>query len=152
MKQFGVFFFVLLGLAAQSVPAKISGSTAVYAIVDRVVFEPSAYKPERIQVWGAFVTPNPAHDDFLPPQKGLLYFTLPPSRWRITDVVRREWKDLSGIAGSRQVMAFCNLQNLPRVRGEREKPGMPDVYWVNVGVQKIRGSGYPPIKALLEFK
>ena len=36
--------------------ANASGPIAVYALVDKVAFEPSADKPERIRISGVFIT------------------------------------------------------------------------------------------------
>ena len=36
-----------------------SDRLGIYAIVEKVVFEPSESAPQRIQIWGAFVVPVP---------------------------------------------------------------------------------------------
>src|SRR2546427_12470263 len=43
----GVLLFVAADLIA-------SGPVGIYAIIEKVIFEPSEQAPERIQIWGAF--------------------------------------------------------------------------------------------------
>jgi hypothetical protein len=88
-----------------------SGLVGIYGIVERVVFEPSATAPERVQVWGAFVYADRAHDTELgvsDAKRGYLYFTLPrhPQRTNEIEIVRREWADLQAVAGTGQAVGF----------------------------------------------
>ena len=58
-------------------PGKTIG---IYAIVDKVVFEPDEKSPERIRIWGVFVVPvlmSSGH--YKEPQRGYLYFRIAPS-------------------------------------------------------------------------
>jgi hypothetical protein len=76
-----------------------SGLVGIYGIVERVVFEPNATAPERVQVWGAFVYVDRAFDAEVGvsnAKRGYLYFTLPryPQRTNELEIVRREWADL----------------------------------------------------------
>jgi hypothetical protein len=50
-----------------------------YARVDRVVLEPTAAAPERMQVWGAFAMGGEL-SSYAPPERGYLYLTLPVDR------------------------------------------------------------------------
>ncbi len=106
-----------LALALGPVPASTvwaSGPLSVYGIVERVVFEPTERRPERIQVWGAFAY---AHVKFFRrvdgdpsptvsrAQRGYLYFRLPVAGEAI-ETVRNEWVDLKAVAGTGQAIGF----------------------------------------------
>src|SRR5436190_21047053 len=80
--------------------ANASGPIAVYALVDKVTFEPNADKPDRVRVSGVFITAEERSDVYSAPQRGFLYFTLPNGN---ADVARREWADLKTVAGTRQI-------------------------------------------------
>ena len=57
--------------------AHASDFTGVYARIDRVVLEPNADSPERIQLWGVFSMAKPNdRNDYLAPARGYLYFKL----------------------------------------------------------------------------
>src|SRR5436190_21660519 len=74
---------------------RASGQAGIYGVIERVVFEPNAQAPERVQIWGAFaliermsstyVGPNMTNVQgqvftnyqFQRPTRGYLYFTLP---------------------------------------------------------------------------
>jgi hypothetical protein len=82
-----------------SPPLGASGQAGIYGIVERVVFEPDAQAPERVQVWGAFALIErliqrmmSAYDGpnattvggqfftnyvFAQPKRGYMYFKLP---------------------------------------------------------------------------
>ena len=60
--------------------ANASGPIAVYALVDKVTFEPNAEKPERVRISGVFITAEERSDRYSAPQRGYLYFTLPATR------------------------------------------------------------------------
>ena len=62
--------------------ANASGPIAVYALVDKVTFEPNADKPERVRVSGVFITAEERSDVYSAPQRGYLYFTLPRTKQR----------------------------------------------------------------------
>src|SRR5947199_9817361 len=79
--------------------ANASGPIAVYALVDKVAFEPSADKPERIRVSGVFITAGERSDVYSPLQRGYLYFALPTAN---EDIALKEWADVKSIDGSPQ--------------------------------------------------
>lgn len=88
-----------------------SGLVGIYGIVERVVFEPSAETPERVQVWGAFVYVDRAGDrevGYSEAKRGYLYFTLPRYTQREDEheIVRREWNDLKAVGGTGQTVGF----------------------------------------------
>ena len=130
--------------------ASASDFTGVYARIDKVVVEPSADKPERIEIWGVFAiaqSNNPR--DYDAPVRGYLYYTLREN----TEAARREWNDLKQVAGTGEIVAFGNRGRAGRVRKNGEKAESPDPYATNVGVNKVRGrTDYEPIRALLAFK
>jgi hypothetical protein len=151
----------LTGLASAHVVA--SGQAGIYGIVERVVFEPDARSPERVQIWGAFalierggtaypggrytevegqVFTNFVH---LKPTRGYLYFRLPDVATEIENG-RREWSDLASVAGTQQAVAFgywdrSRGDKLMRVRDKASKPENPDPYYTDVGVAKLAASG-----------
>ena len=130
--------------------ARASDPVGVYALIDKVVFEPNNDAPERIQLFGVFAVherDNP--NTYQSPQRGYLYFMLPAK----TDVARKEWADLKAMAGKHQVVAFGSRYELrATVRKADEKPVSPDVYTLSLGVVRVRtDTAYEPLKSLLEF-
>ena len=160
MKSIIGFAAVLAAMALSLGTANASYPVAVYALVDKVVMEPSADKPERAQIWGVFVVAKlDKPNGFEAPRRGYLYVKLPKDQ---EQQVRMEWADLKGLAGTRQVVGFGNrvpnngCATCPmkaRVRKADEKPEAPDFYssgWD--GVIKMRSdTDYPPVKSLLEY-
>lgn len=71
--------------------ARASGYVGVYALIDKVVMEPNADNPERIQIFGVFSIATDKQV-FQPAQRGYLYFTLSNEK----NLIRREWADLAG--------------------------------------------------------
>jgi hypothetical protein len=143
-----LILFLALPLLTSETEA-YSDPTGIYARVDKVVFEPNATSPQRIQVWGAFSLAN--QDDrnsYEPPQRGYLYFTLKPGK---EEICRKEWADFKAIAGSDQVVGFgVRFMTRPRLRKADEKAADPDEYPINYGVVKIseRRSDYAPVRDL----
>ncbi|MGH9887945.1 MAG: hypothetical protein ACREBE_20600 [bacterium] len=134
-----------------SVPlAQASDPTGIYAVVDRVVLEPNPDAPERIQVWGTFVTAQP-RGVYGPPERGYLYYSLRPGK---EELCRREWADFKKVAGTHQVIGFgarWGDDGRGRVRKAAEKPSSPDVHPVANGTVRIRtDTDYAPIQALVE--
>jgi hypothetical protein len=119
------------------------GTIGIYAIVDKLALEPDDANPERIRIWGTFIVPVPrssgAHQT---PQRGYLYYSLPPGR---EDAVKREWLKLHSVAGTGQVVGFAAYWMLSprtpgaytalevRVRQDGDAAG-PDVYPSTIGV------------------
>jgi hypothetical protein len=150
-------------LAATSVSvAYASGWIAVYALIDKVVMEPNADKPERIQIWGVFRLAGSNT-----PQRGYMYFGLPPlwAGGSKEEEARKEWNDLKSVAGKRQVIAFgevpfgnpngkeMTMDGRATVRKADQKPEKPDMYNFGTGVVTLRSdTDYAPVKSLLEFR
>jgi hypothetical protein len=152
MKKTAIFTAVCLAIVLGLRIANASDRTGLYALVDKVVFEPNAKSPERIQIWGVFAMPVPNDVNFYQPaRRGYLYFSLPRSS---ADLARKEWMDLNQIAGKRQVVGLGGRFSLKaRVRTATEKPGSPDDYDVASGIFQIRSdTDYTPIKSLLDYR
>jgi hypothetical protein len=144
------FFFTFISLA--SAAGVYSDRTAIYARVDKVILEPSATAPERIQVWGAFaLAGSEDRSSYGPAQRGYLYFSCKAGK---EEICRREWADLKSIAGTGQVVGFGGrFQPRPSIRKSKDKPGSPDEYPLNYGIVKIsdRMSDYAPIRDILSL-
>jgi len=138
---------LVFGLLAGSVQA--SDPVGVYALIDKVVLEPNAEAPERIQIWGAFsVATRNDNNYYEPVARGYMYFSAPKDKEEVT---RKEWADLKKAAGTGQVISFGKRWDLKaRIRKPEEKPQSPDVYPLSSGLNRIRtNTEYAPIRALL---
>ena len=135
--------------------ANASGPIGVYALVDKVAFEPNADKPERIRISGVFSVAMDTPDNstvYSAPQRGYLYFTLPGLPSVNQDLARREWADLKSIAGTRQIVGFgSSWHTKVRVRKPDEDAKAPDEYPIANGVIKLNAD-QPRAKALLEYQ
>jgi hypothetical protein len=132
--------FVIAAAAATA-----SDLIGVYAIVDKVVLEPNDSAPERIQIWGTFMLADAKHGDgLLPPQRGYMYFALPPApqeKANQLSAAKAEWSDLKKVAGTGTPVGFSSRyspwESVGRVRKPGEKPQSPDFYTLNVGVVEV---------------
>jgi hypothetical protein len=94
---------LVLLLPPTSVIAK-NATIGIYAIVDRVTFEPGAGPPNSVRICGVFVVPVPASSgNYRTPQRGYLYFRIAPGTEQAT---RRDWSELKTLAGSGKVAGF----------------------------------------------
>src|SRR5262245_43159473 len=67
---------VLLVAAAAATRAGASFPVGVYAIVDKVVFEPAEAEAQRVQIWGVFALWEDGEaTGYRAPQRGFLYYT-----------------------------------------------------------------------------
>jgi len=129
--------------------AHASGPIAVYALVDKVTFEPNGDKPERVRVSGVFITAEERSDRYSAPQRGYLYFTLPAQD---RELAQREWADLKSVAGTRQVVGLgSSWAAKVRVRKTDEEAKSPDDHPMGNGMVKI-SADQPRAKALLDYK
>jgi hypothetical protein len=93
--------FLLLGSTA--VLAK-RGTIGIYAIVDKVAFEPDEASPERIRIWGTFVVPVPmSSGEYKSPQQGYIYFRMMPGT---EQAAKQDWRSLKSLAGTGQCIGF----------------------------------------------
>jgi|SRR5262250_824804 len=142
---------VLLISTLSATTGHASDPVALYARIDRILMEPNTEAALTIQVWGVFAMAKPDdRNDYLPPARGYLYFTLPAD----ARTARAEWADLAEVAGSRQIVSFgSRYEAHARLRRSDERPAGPDRYSLNFGLTKVRGrTDYPPVRALNEFK
>jgi hypothetical protein len=83
-----------------------SDPIGIYALIDRVVLEPSEGNPERIRIWGAFsFAMRNFGDQYTPPVRGYLYYQL-PAQPNDAAVAKAEWADMQKSAGTGQIVAF----------------------------------------------
>jgi hypothetical protein len=153
MKLAGLLAFAVLGAAT----AQASDFVGIYGVISKVVFEPNAEHPQRVQVFGVFsIADNSNGSVYLPAQRGYLYFTLdgvPQSR---QEAAVREWTDLKSVAGTDTPIAFSGRLvgpsfAPPRVRKPDEKPENPEMYRLGTGTEKMRAdTNYPPISSLFK--
>lgn len=136
-----------LAILGAAIYVQASDRVGVYGVIDKVVFEPNADNPERIQIFGAFaVATRNDRNLYQPVQRGYLYFTAGTS----TELTRAEWNDLKSVAGTQRIVAFgSRFGQSVRVRATREQPQAPDTYVMGIGVNIIQpDKDYAPIKAL----
>ena len=141
--------FLVLSLAG--VRAFASDPVGIYALVDRVVLEPSDAQPQRIQIHGAFsFAMRNFGDQYSPPVRGYLYYQLPAEK---AEAAKAEWADMRKIAGTGQIIAFgSRYQQFGKLRrgqgpiAGRESQGkelgelQPDPYPIGFGLAKIRAA------------
>jgi hypothetical protein len=168
---------LVLALFATVPHLNASGPLGIYGIVEKVVFEPNEAAAERIQIWGAFAYCDATGYPNLTIStvgRGYLYFRLPTaaetSSARHVEVIRNEWSDLKGVAGTGQAIGFGSWgyigafgglrpdirspsppylidasrpNQLPdmRVRPSSERPASPALYATNAGISKISAAG-----------
>jgi hypothetical protein len=165
-KWFGVCA-AIAGLAVMAVRVHASDPVGVYAVVDKVVFEPNEANPTAVQIWGAFSLAVPRSSDgaqrkpeggfgsltngdvYGAVQKGYLYFTCPTGK---ETMCRNEWTDLKSLAGKHQIAGFgTRWGSHVTVRQATERPSAPDQYVPNVGVVKLGSySANPELAAALD--
>jgi hypothetical protein len=150
--------FVFLTVLAFVVSASIlmaDGPVGVYAMVQKVVFEPGEAAPKALQIWGVFVwvdgglkSPGPINL----PQRGYMYFKLPGGAAE-SSAARKQWADIKAVAGSNQIIAFGDWkysgpfedlyipvtggQEDVRVRKQAEVAAKPIAYPVKTGLVRI---------------
>src|SRR5437667_7486122 len=92
---------LLVGLTLGASTSYASDPIGIYALVDKVVFEPSESNPERIQIWGAFAFAIGYDYAYDKPKRGFLYYKLNSAK---KDTCLKEWADLKSAAGTNQVV------------------------------------------------
>jgi len=131
------------------------GPVGVYAMVQKVVFEPNEQAPTRIQVWGLFVWVDGGLDKPGPinlPQRGYMYFKLPANATSAA-ATKQQWAEIKTIAGTGQIIAFGGWnyagtfedlhipmtggQEEVRVRKQAESPAKPITYPIKPGLVRI---------------
>jgi hypothetical protein len=142
-----------------ALPARGSGPVGVYAIVEKVVFEPNEAAAERVQVWGAFVYVEIGGSGgslgTSPARPGYVYFKLPDLvpgfNESVIDAVRREWRDLKAVAGTGQPVAFGRwsyfggFEGFELVRPAVLPPSAPETYRTGTGIVKLTESSHAAV-------
>ena len=145
------------------------GPVAVYAMVQKVVFEPGETAPTAIQVWGVFVwvdgglkSPGPINV----PQRGYMYFKLPPGSANAA-AARKQWAEIRTTAGTDQVLAFGDWNyagpfedlhvSVPggsedvRVRRQNEMPAKAITYPLRTALFKVANdSAHESLRTLMK--
>ena len=131
--------------------ALASDPVGVYALVDKVVFEPNETSPERIQIWGAFAIAEGYGYTYKNAERGYLYYKMNPEK---SNACRNEWSDLKTVAGSGQIVAFgSRYGEKGTLRKKETKPENPDLYPVAMGLTKVKGKNdYEPLKQLAKLR
>jgi len=139
----------LLGLDAGR--ALASDPVGIYALVDKVVFEPSETNPERIQVWGAFAIAEGYGYTYKNAERGYLYYKANSEK---PTACRNEWTDLKTVAGTGQIVAFgSRYGEKGKLRKKETKAENPDVYPVAMGLTKVKErDDYEPLKQLAKLR
>src|SRR5262245_62349992 len=89
---------VAVALIATTFPKPISDPIGVYALIDRVVYEPDAKDPQRVQVWGVFsmADPKAGPEAYTAAQRGYLNYYINPAASKVTVYERSEHNSLAG--------------------------------------------------------
>lgn len=142
---------ILVLLGAGGANALASDPVGIYALVDKVVFEPSEANAERVQVWGAFAIAEGRGYDYKKAERGYLYYKINPAK---PAVCKNEWADLKSVAGTGQIVAFgFRHEEKGALRKKDAKPENPDVYPIAMGLKKIREErDYEPLKQLAKLR
>lgn len=122
---------------ASTTALRASDPMGLYAVVQKVVLEPSDSEPLRIQIWGAIAISDGERggDGYRAPQTGYLYYSCPQGAER---TCRNEWADLKSVAGTGTGVGFGGRYlEAGRVRKATEKPEKPDPYPIKMGVTRM---------------
>ncbi len=143
---------LLLALSAVGADrAYASDPVGIYALVDKVVFEPNETNPERIQVWGAFAIAEGYGYTYKNAERGYLYYKANSEK---PIACRNEWTDLKTVAGTGQIVAFgSRYTEKGKIRKKETTPENPDVYPVAMGLTKVKErDDYEPLKQLAKLR
>jgi hypothetical protein len=116
-----------------------SDPVGVYALIDRVVMFPDTVSPTTVQLWGVFaLSDGRSGDGYQTPQRGYMYYTLPPGGATAARAARAEWSDHRAFAGQRLGTAYgSRYMSLGRVRRPGDLLGNPDIYPLNIGLTNL---------------
>ena len=138
-------------LSVGAARALASDPVGVYALVDKVVFEPNEKNPERIQIRGAFAIAEGYGYTYKNAERGYLYYKMNPDK---PNACRNEWADLKAVAGTGQIVAFgSRYGDKGTLRKKEAKPENPDVYPVAMGLTRVKEEkDYEPLKQLAKLR
>ena len=144
----GVLTLAACALATVTVAA--SDFVGVYAVVEKVVLEPSEAAPQRIQIWGAFALSDGLRgSNYGPAQRGYLYYSCPAGQ---EATCRREWNDLKAVAGQDTGVGFGQrYKETGRIRKVDDKPAAPDVYPIERGIVRL-SAGHESLPVIDQIK
>jgi hypothetical protein len=127
---------VFAAACVMAVTLRASDMVGVYAVVEKVVFEPSDAAAQRIQIWGAFaLADQKSGSNYGPAQRGYLYYACSPGQ---ETTCHKEWEDLKTVAGKDTGIGFgARYKETGRIRKADEKPASPDVYPIQFGVVRL---------------
>ena len=139
----------LLGIGTTR--ALASDPVGIYALVDKVVFEPNETNPERIQIWGAFAIAEGNGYTYRNAERGYLYYKTNSEK---PAACRNEWSDLKSVAGTGEFVAFgSRYAEKGKLRKKDAKAENPDTYPIAMGLKKIREEkDYEPLKQLAKLR
>lgn len=119
-------------VASASQAAFASDPIGVYAVINKVVFEPSDESAERVQIWGVFSVAEGAGMKYRAPELGYLYYQLPKQK---PELAKREWNDMKALAGKLEAVGFASrYKEKGKVRNVSEEPSRPDLYPIGFGL------------------
>jgi hypothetical protein len=128
---------VVLGVCTlAAVTLRASDFVGVYAVVEKVVLEPSEAAPQRIQIWGAFaLADGKSGSTYGPAERGYLYYSCPDGQ---EATCRKEWNDLKSVAGKDTGVGFGQrYKEKGTIRKADAKPASPDVYPIERGIVRL---------------
>jgi len=140
MKTAKLAVTILAGVMLTFTAATLSASdpVGIYAVIDKIIFEPSDAAPQRVQIWGVFSLADTTRGGsvYTKPQQGYLYYSVATGREHIA---LKEWADLKLVAGKGTAIGFgARYSMLGKVRPYSEKPGSPDAYDIGgTGISKV---------------
>lgn len=145
-----VLVFLCTVLTLTAVELRASDPVGIYAVVEKVVFEPNQDSPQRIQIWGAFaLADGKPGDGYEGPQRGYLYYTIPAGK---EEICKKEWADLKTVAGTGQGIGFgARYAAKGRIRKKDEKPEGPDNYPIGFGLVRM-GSRHNQPRIIVQLK
>ena len=138
-KHLVVGLFVVASSMAITVALKASDRVGVYAVIEKVVLEPTDAAPERVQIWGAFaLSDQNSGSTYGPAERGYLYYTCPSGK---ETVCRKEWADMKSLAGTATGVGFGHrFSPTGRIRKAGEKATAPDTYPIQMGIVRIENA------------
>lgn len=146
----GLVVVVLGACVMTAVTLRASDFVGVYAVIEKVLLEPSDAAPQRIQIWGAFaLSDRKSGSAYGLAQRGYLYYSCPAGQ---EAVCRREWEDLKSVSGKNTGVGFGErYSDTGRIRKADEKPATPDVYPIARGVVRL-SAGHESLPVIERIK
>jgi hypothetical protein len=142
----GLMVVLVLGTEGRA-----GGPPPVCMTVDKVVLEPNADSPTRIQIWGTFSLLEESKSKYQSPVQGYLYYQAPAGN---EPECRKEWAKLRDLADKKKIVSFgmCGEPNVrDHLRKPTEKPAAPVPFPLKANgfadAEKMVGN-YPALKAL----